>query len=82
MGMFDVPWSVPVLAGHTYRIGFGPAAAVKPPTLEDDPAVATFRNVVTVREPQPEPEPARVGRPDRGNRSKVKAARRQRRTSH
>lgn len=71
MAMFDLPWLVPHLNDTAI-----------PPALERDSTATYYNNVPTVMPPASWPEPPKVGRPPRGDRAKVKAARRQRRTSN
>jgi hypothetical protein len=79
--MFELPWSVPLIPVHAERFDFLSTAVHQ---QADPNSTASYLNNVagpTVAMP-PAPEPPRIGRPQRGDRAKVKAGRKQRRTTH
>lgn len=76
----ELPWSIPVIAGHRYQLSLSPTAT---PVVRDpsDTSTADGMNIGPPITSAPTPEPPRVGRPHRGDRTKVKAARRARRAA-
>lgn len=81
--MFALPWDVPPIEGLRALAGWPAGSTAVPPQIDPE-STATYDNDFNgpSLEAPPAPTPPTVGRPHRGDRAKVKAARRQRRTSH
>lgn len=78
MSFLELPWHIPAVPGDSYRAGLLPTSTATIPVLaENDTSTAAYFSHLTSSGPVPPPPgPPRVGRPDRGKRSTVKAARR------
>lgn len=75
-----IPWSVPVLDGRRYHVSLS-STATRMQRGPNDTTTDVDMNVGPPIPAAPPIERPRVGRPHRGDRAKVKAARRAKRTA-